>query len=571
MKFLTSFFRKLLFRKSDQKPKAKIRWLVFGLFIIALLVAAFDFPSYFNGGVDWINAKTNLGLPKMYDKPFKLGLDLQGGTRLIYEADVANIPDADRNSAMDGVRDVIERRVNAFGVSEPIVQTSKTSGQWLVVVELAGIKDVNQAIKMIGETPLLEFKEENQPTQKELTPKEQKELDDYNKKAEEKATEILKEALKPGADFAELAKKNSEDPGSAQSGGDLGFFKKGQMVPEFEKAAFELGNGEISKNLVQSMFGYHIIKREESRGGAQPDGTDTTEVRARHILIKTKSKADFQPEAPAWLNTQLSGKHLKHAYVQFDPNTQTPEVSLEFNDEGKNLFAEITSRNVGKKVAIFLDEMPISIPTVREAIKEGKAIISGDFTLAEAKLLAQRLNAGALPVPIKLVSQNTVGATLGSISLEKSLTAGFIGLVAVVLFMILLYGLNGLLADFALLVYGVTTLAIFKLFGITLTLAGIAGFILSIGMAVDANILIFARMREEKKLGKSGSQLIEDGFKRAWPSIRDSNIATIITSLILIWFSTSIVKGFAITLILGVLVSMFTAIVVTRLLLKAFR
>jgi protein-export membrane protein SecD len=565
-----SFFKKLLF-KSDQKPKAKIRWLVFGLFILTLLIAAFDFPTHFNQSVDWINAKTNLGLPKMYSKPFKLGLDLQGGSRLIYEADVANIPAADRNSAMDGVRDVIERRVNAFGVAEPIVQTSKTSGQWLVVVELAGIKDVNQAIKMIGETPLLEFKEENLKPQKELTPEEQKELDDYNQKAKEKAEKILKEVLKPAADFAELAKENSEDPGSASSGGDLGFFKKGQMVPEFEKAAFELKNGETAKELVQSLFGYHIIKQEESRGGPQPDGTDTTEVRARHILIRTKSKADFQPETPLWFNTQLSGKHLKRSYVQFDPNTQAPEVSLEFNDEGKNLFAEITSRNVGKKVAIFLDGIPISIPTVREAIKEGKAIISGDFTLTEAKLLAQRLNAGALPVPIKLVSQNTIGATLGSLSLEKSLTAGFIGLAAVALFMILLYGLNGLLADIALLIYGVITLAIFKLLGITLTLAGIAGFILSIGMAVDANILIFARMREEKKLGKSGFQLIEDGFKRAWPSIRDSNISTMITSLILIWFSTSIVKGFAVTLIIGVLISMFTAIIVTRLLLKAFR
>lgn len=567
---LPSFIKRFIF-KSENKPKAKIRWALFGIIILALIAANFDYPKYYDQTTDWLNSKTNMRLPHMYNKPFKLGLDLQGGTRLIYEADVSNIPDKERNSAMDGARDVIERRVNAFGISEPVVQTSKSGGQWLVAVELAGIKDINQAIKMIGETPLLEFKEENQQTNKELTADEQKQLDEYNKEALKKAEEVLKEVLKPGADFVTLAKKYSEDPGSASTGGELGFFKKGQMVPEFEKAAFELKDGEIAKNLAQTQFGYHIIQREETKGGPQPDGTDTTEIRARHILIKTKSKTDFLPSESDWLNTQLSGKNLKRASVQFDPNTQAPEVSLEFNDEGKTLFADITSRNVGKKVAIFLDGMPISIPTVNEAIREGRAVISGNFTLTEAKTLAQRLNAGALPVPIKLVSQTTVGASLGNVSLQKSLMAGFIGLIAVTLFMVLLYGVNGFLADIALIIYGSLTLAFFKLFGITITLSGIAGFILSIGMAVDANILIFSRMKEEKKLGKSGIQLIDDGFKRAWPSIRDSNISTIITSVILIWFSTSIVKGFAITLILGVLISMLTAIVVTRILLKAIK
>lgn len=242
---------------------------------------------------------------------------------------------------------------------------------------------------------------------------------------------------------------------------------------------------------------------------------------------------------------------------------------MQFNDEGAKLFEDITRRNVGKKVAIYLDGEPISIPTVQDVISGGKAQITGSFTEQEVKTLAQRLNAGALPVPIKLISQETIGASLGEKSLNTSLIAGLIGLAAVILFMIFWYRLPGLVATIALLIYTAVVLAIFKLFSVTLTLAGIAGFILSIGMAVDANILIFARMREELNWGKSLGGAIDEGFKRAWTSIRDSNISSLITCLILFWLGTSIIKGFALTLAIGILVSMFSAITVTRIFLKA--
>jgi len=219
-------------------------------------------------------------------------------------------------------------------------------------------------------------------------------------------------------------------------------------------------------------------------------------------------------------------------------------------------------------LAIFLDGQPISIPRVNEPILSGQAVISGSFTLQDAKLLAQRLNAGALPVPIELISQTTVGATLGNDSVQKSLVAGFWGLILVAIFMILYYRLPGLLAVKALLIYTVIILALFKLIPVTLTLAGIAGFILSIGMAVDANVLIFERLKEELRAGRDLTTAVEQGFRRAWSSIRDSNISSLITCAILFWFGSSIIKGFALTLAIGTLVSMFSAITITRQVLR---
>lgn len=529
-------------------------------------------PSYFNRAVDRINPITGFNVPHFWNVPFRLGLDLQGGTHLIYEADTALIQGGDKEkaSALEGVRDVIERRVNAFGVAEPLVQTEHANNNWRLIIELAGVHDVDQAIKMIGETPILEFKTENNEPSRDLTPEEKIELDAFNEGAKKKAEDVIRK-INEGGDFSELAKEFSEDPGSASFGGELGFASRGMMVPEFEKAIFDdLSVGEITKEPVKTQFGYHIIKKEEIRGGLEPDGTDTTEVRAAHILISTKNEIDFIPPADPWKITELSGKNLVNSQVEFDPNTNEPQVGLLFDAEGKDVFAEITRENIGKRVAIFLDGIPISIPVVNEEIRDGRAIISGDFTIQEAKLLSQRLNAGALPVPIALISQNTVGATLGAASLEKSLKAGIFGIIAIIIFMLIIYRGRGIAASVALIIYGVLTLALFKLFGITLTLAGLAGLILSFGMAVDANVLIFERIKEEEKIGKSGLQLVEDGFARAWTSIRDGNVSTILTALILIWFSTSMVKGFAITLIIGILISMFSAVVVTRFLLKGF-
>jgi preprotein translocase subunit SecD len=250
--------------------------------------------------------------------------------------------------------------------------------------------------------------------------------------------------------------------------------------------------------------------------------------------------------------------------LEFDPNTNKPQIGLEFDDEGAKMFEEITARNVSKKVAIYLDNAAITIPTVQETIAGGRAQITGSFTVDEAKQLARRLNAGALPVPINLINQQSIGASLGEKSLHQSLVAGIIGILAVALFMMLWYRLPGILAVVALIIYTAIVLMIFKLIPVTLTLAGIAGFVLSVGMAVDANVLIFERLKEELRWGKSLGGAIDEGFKRAWTSIRDSNVSSLITCGVLFWLGTSIIKGFALTLAIGILVSMFSAIFVTR-------
>lgn len=646
-------------------------WQVFILILILAIGASMiDLGQYYNKAVD----KYGLPLPHTKEMPFRLGLDLLGGTQLVYQADVSGVPDAEKTDSVNGVRDVIERRVNGFGVSEPNIQTNRTSdGNYRVIVELAGIKDINQAIKMIGETPLLEFKEMSTEPAK-LSEDQSKQLADYNTAAEKKAEDILGKVLsngdfsalarqfseddatkdnggdlgwitsadkpeifaaaqkidkgKTGKDliktaegyemikvedkqtkkdaftnqeekeikashllicyngidgcangltkeqaydkikklkdqaapqnFVDLVKKNSTEPGADTSGGDLGWFGKGMMVKPFEDAVFSQKTGTISY-VVETQFGYHIVYKQAERPVEQ--------YKVSHILVKTKSQTDLTGQQDNWKNTELTGKNLKHASVQFDQSNM-PEVSLEFDDDGGKMFEEITGRNIGSQVAIFLDGYPISIPTVNEKISGGKAVINGKFDVNEAKLLAQRLNAGALPVPISLVNQQNVGASLGHDSLLASLKAGIIGFILVALFMILLYRFLGLIAVISLAIYSALVLALFKFWAITLTLSGMAGFIISIGMAVDANILIFARLKEELRKGKQLDSALEESFHRAWPSIRDSNFFTMITCLILITFSTSVVKGFAVTLLIGVILSMFSAVFITRNFLK---
>jgi protein-export membrane protein SecD len=521
---------------------------------------------------------------------YRLGLDLKGGTHLIYQADTSQIGDDDRESAVEGVRDVIERRVNAFGVSEPVVQTNKSeTSDYRLIVELAGISDVDQAIAMIGETPLLQFKEMNPEynADRVLTEEQQEEIETANEDAIKLAGEVLQKAL-AGDDFAELAREYSED-GSAQVGGDLGWAARGIFVPEFESAIFDdLLVGEITPKLVETEFGYHIIKKIDERqmSDSNPDtgveATDldgsilddimietndiesNTEVLSSHILIRKKNANDIFP-MDEWVNTELTGKQLKRAFVSQDSMTLDWEVSLEFNSEGGQLFEDITERNIGKPVAIYLDGEPISVPNVNEKITGGKAVITGRFNQVEAKELVQRLNAGALPVPIELISQQTVGPTLGAISVQKSIVAGLYGLLAIAIFMLLVYRLPGLFAVIALAIYTAVVLMIFKVVPVfTLTLAGVAGFILSIGIAVDANVLIFERLKEELRAGRHVAQAVEEGFKRAWTSIWASNFSTLLICFILYWFGTSIIRGFAVTLGIGVLVSMFSAVIVTR-------
>ncbi len=271
---------------------------------------------------------------------------------------------------------------------------------------------------------------------------------------------------------------------------------------------------------------------------------------------------------PSAKKTDLTGADLKHASVSFNQNSGKPQIDLEFDSKGAKKFADITKRNVGKSVAIALDDQVITAPSVNEPIFGGRAQISGNFTTAEANTLQSQLNAGALPISLSVLEQKATGATLGEASLQKSLLAGAIGFLVIVIFMIVLYGRLGLIASLALVVYMLLVLSLFRLIPVTLTLAGIAGFILSIGVAVDANILIFERMKEEMRRGISHETAIDLGFSRAWPSIRDSNVSSLITSSILYYFGTTIVRGFAFTLALGVIVSMFSAIVVTRTFLR---
>lgn len=434
------------------------------ILVLAFFAGNLSYPKYFNQGVDFLSSKLNLKLPHFWQKPFRLGLDLQGGVHLLYQADLSNIKAEDRGNSLQGLRDVIERRVNLFGVQEPVVQIQGDR----LIVELAGIRDPAQAINEIGKTPFLEFRE--QKSEEEI------------KKIQEKQKELEGKTI-----------------------------EEAQKIPDWQ-LAFE------------------------------------------------------EPFSP----TLLTGQYLKKAELGFDQTAYQPLVSLQFDEQGAKIFEELTAKNVGKPLAIYIDGVLISAPNVQEAISGGKAQITGSFTAEYARELARNLSAGALPVPIKLISQQTVGPVLGKTSLEQSLKAGIFGFLAILLFMIIFYRIPGIFASFSLLIYLVFILALFKLIPVTLTLAGIAGFILSMGMAVDANILIFSRMREELKTGKEYLLSLEEGTKRAWPAIRDGNLTTILVGLILFGFGSSFVKGFAFTLVLGNLVGMFSAIIITNNFLKVF-
>ncbi|MDH4330468.1 MAG: protein translocase subunit SecD [Candidatus Moranbacteria bacterium] len=544
-----------------QNLKLRLGLVVF----LALFVGLISYPralSFFPPAYEYLNGiKINLGL------------DLQGGIHLEYKADLSGVEEDKKDEALQAAQDVIERRINAFGVGEPLIQTLYSGGENRIIVELPGIKNINDAKNQIKETPFLEFKEEkNEEDLKEIQPL----IDNLNESAKAQAQKLLEKA-KSGDDFSDLAKEFSQDPGSKDAGGDLGFVEKGLFVPEFDQILFEseLGDGKIYPELVESQFGWHIIKKiEEKTTKEEGQETEKREVHSAHILIVKRRAEDFP--MLMYKSSGLSGKNLKDAQVVFrDQGLSEPQVSLKFDKEGGDLFAEITKRNIGKTVAIYLDDEIISAPVVQSEIANGEAVITGNFTIEEAKELKSRLNEGALPVPISLVSQQSVEASLGAESLAKSLQAGLVGLILVMVFMITYYRLLGLVAAIALLIYAGMMVTIFKLSGelsnwpITLTLSGIAGFILSVGMAVDANVLIFERIEEELNAGRELKDAINEGFLRAWSSIRDGNYSTIITSFILIWFGTGFVKGFAVILVIGVVLSMFTAIVLVKIILQS--
>jgi len=424
------------------------RKLLLGIAAVVLVSLYLDLPQT---SLDF----TLFGRRFKKDLEIKQGLDLQGGLQVVLQAEMNDITEDQRDMALEAAKNVIERRVNFFGVTEPLIQTSKTSGQYRIIVELPGVTETEQAIVLIGQTAQLDFRE---PI------------------------------------FAELP------PESTESAAITGFNETG-----------------------------------------------------------------------------LTGKDLERAGVSFAQNTNTPQIAIKFTGEGAEKFEEITKRNIGSPLAIFLDGQVISAPRVNEAISGGEAVISGQFSLDQAKNLAIQLNAGALPVPITVLEQRSIGATLGQQSVQKSLVAGAVGLGLVAFFMIAYYGRLGLLADAGLLIYGLITLALYKFIPVTLTLAGMAGFLLSIGMAVDANILIFEKIKEELRAERPKLAAMEAGFGRAWDSIRDANICTLITCFVLFnplgwsFLNTSgMIRGFALTLGLGIFVSLFTGVVVTRTLIRVF-
>jgi protein-export membrane protein SecD len=531
------------------KQHIKKRFHFGGVLLLGLVCGVIAYPQAVKFIPPLFNALQTLQVNK--------GLDLQGGIHLEYKADVSQVAPEKVTEALAAAEAVIERRVNAFGVGEPLVQLSRSGEEQRIIVELPGVKDIEQAKKMIKETPFLEFRE--------LAPPEVgKQFDDFNAQTKIKAQAILERA-KNGEDFAALATEFSQDPGSQDKGGDLDFVKEQTFVPEFDAVIFseDLKSGAVYADLVESQFGWHIVKKIEERG----EGEDR-EVHAAHILFLKRSIEQY-PDL-MWAATDLTGKNLKDAKVDFQSQgIGSPQIALQFDGEGTDLFAAITKRNLGKPVAIFLDKEIISQPTVQSEIVGGQAVITGTFSMQEANDLVKRLNEGALPVPVTLVSQQSVDASLGEGALQQSLFAGLVGLGAVAIFMIFYYRFLGLIAVFALLLYTAMLLTIFKLsvftpFAITVTLSGIAGFILSIGIAVDANVLIFERTREELSYGKNVYKSLSEGFHRAWPSIRDGHVSTLITTFILIAFGTGFVKGFAIILALGVLLSLFTAVVLVR-------
>ncbi len=398
---------------------------------------------------------TILGMQVKKEFKTKLGLDLKGGSHLVFNVDTKGIKTEDMKDALASARDIIEKRVNYFGVSEPLVQNVKSGNQERITVDLPGLENVSQAVTLIGQTAQLRFIEE------------------------------------------------------------------GPIDPKIASTA---------------------------------------------SLLERLNK-----------DTGMNGKHIKKAAVVFNQENGKPEVSLSFTAEGAKMFEDITGRNVGKPVGIFLDYMPISAPTVQQKIIDGSAVITGSFTTDEAKKLAISINSGALPLPIKLIEQRNIGPSLGAEDVKKSVVAGAVGLLMVCVFMIGYYGKLGVISTVALALYGMLSFAMFRAIPVVLTLPGIAGFILSIGMAVDSNILIFERIKEEQRKGKDFKTAIRLGFGRALDAIKDANITTMLVAFILFnplnWEflpQFGMVRGFALTLGIGVATSLFTGVVITRRLIQTF-
>lgn len=466
----------------------------------------------------WIDLPDNPGLrlgPINKELKIHEGLDLQGGLQVVLEADVPLDQPVSRDS-IEATKGVVESRINALGVIEPVIQPL---GERRILVQLPGIRNPDDAIKTFGSTGLLEFIDAGDTALSE---------------GQIVQTTGLATVIVPG--------EPTPTPAPA--------------TPTLQPTATSTATATLP---------------------ATATVTPTVPITVTATVTPTVPITGTAPVTPTVYRTVMTGKYLRNASLAFQQTTNQPYIQFELTSAGAKIFGEHTSKNVGKFLAITMDKRVISSPVIKSAITQGSGIIEGRFTLEEARSLVLQLKYGALPVPLKVIESKAIGPTLGRDSVNKSVTAGAIGLLIVVLFMLLYYRLPGFLADLALIIYALVVFAIFKIgipgvSDITLTLPGIAGFVLSVGMAVDANILIFERMKEELRAGRTLALAIEAGFQRAWPSIRDSNVSTLITCTILGYFGAnfgaSIVTGFAVTLAIGVLVSLFTAITVTRTFLR---
>jgi preprotein translocase subunit SecD len=483
--------------------KNPLTWLA-GIIIVTLLAGYIDMSNIIGQG------EANCKNPGIFcrDVTTRLGLDLQGGLQLVLQAEPRNPENPVTDEQLEAARDILERRANGTGASEPVVQTAQGNR---ILVELPGIQNLEQAANIIQQTAFLEIVSSGAVPLPEGT------------------MVCTTEGCPSRAQLSALA---SPTAAAAQPSASVGV----------------TGTGSITAT--QTVTG---------TGAAAT--TPTAEA------SPTPISQSYQ--------TIITGDLIDGSRVlmQFDPTTGQPVVAFGLKGNGGPIFAEFTQNNVGNYMPILLDKRVISSPRIESPIPNGDGQITG-LTAQEARDLALQLKYGALPVSLTPIESRKISATLGQEAIDKSITAGIIGLGLVVLFMIVYYRLPGVLASVALIIYSIITYAIFKLVPVTLTLAGIAGFILSIGMAVDANVLIFARLKEELRSGKTLSAAVEAGFDHAWPSIRDSNVATLMTCAILFWFGAtfggaSIIQGFALTLAIGVIVSLFTAITVTRTFLRA--
>ena len=531
-----------------------------------------------------------------------LGLDLQGGSHLVYEA---ALRDSETGELMEVTDDqmqslvrTIERRINSSGLGEPIIQIL---GNDRLLVQLPGIRDPGRAKTLIGETARLEFKHRvidvdpiplDQITSSDIASITADDLRPSDSKllSELTETELNEEAVYIPSLVMDFTGIGSEKFQQVVLGLQISMAismdaaNKGEMIPPDTLDLSVSGMEELR----YQVSGDQILRIGTSTRYVIPLPAGNTEMGSAITTDTAKQKLGPSPVANLQLKKGyideeigLSGDDLENAYPSQHQSSGAPIVNIEFNEKGTKLFGKLTEDIYRKQqetgfrdqIAIILDGQQLIAPVVHTPITAGTAIIQGpDFTIERVKDLSLLLESGRLPIPIELIQERDVDAILGADSLRKSVIAGIVGLLLVLLFMTLYYRIPGLVASVALIIYAMIVLTIFKMIPVTLTLSGVAAAILSIGMAVDANILIFERMKDELRAGRTMLSSINIGFNRAWPAIRDGNVSTLITCAILYWFSeqlgATIVQGFAVTLAIGVLISMFSAIVVSRTLMR---